>query len=75
MHFISYLLLYFKNSFLVNLFLALLFLHCWMGFSPVVASRGCSPAVVQGLLAAVAPLVAEHRLQGVKALVAGGPGL
>ena len=32
-------------------------------FSPVVTSRGSSPVVALGLLAAVASLVAERRLQ------------
>ena len=39
-------------------------LCCCMGFSLVVASKGCPPAVVLALLTAVASLVAEHGLQG-----------
>ena len=46
----------------ICLFLALLDLHCYMGFSLVVASRGHSPAEVRGLLVVVASLVAEYGL-------------
>ena len=44
------------------LFLAALGLRCCAGFSLVMASGGCSPAVVHGLLIVVASLVMEHRL-------------
>ena len=46
----------------IHLFLAMLGLHCYMGFSLVAASRGYSLDVVCWLLIAVASLVAEHRL-------------
>ena len=45
-----------------------------MGFSPAVR-RGCSLAVVQGLLTAVASLVPEHRLEGAQASVLSARGL
>ena len=48
----------------IYLFLTVLDLCCCMGFSLVVASKGCPPAVVLALLTAVASLVAEHGLQG-----------
>ena len=44
------------------LFLAVPGLHCCLGFSLVAASGGHPPAAVLGLLAVVAPLVAQHRL-------------
>ena len=50
----------------ICLFLAMLCLHCCAGFSPVVASGGCSLAAVHGLFTAVVSLV-EHRLQGAPA--------
>ena len=46
----------------ICLFLALLDLHCYMGFSLVVASRGRSPVEVRGLLVVVVSLVAEYGL-------------
>ena len=51
------------NILFMYLFLALLGLHCCAAFSWVAASRGYSIAAVHRLLVAVAPLVAEHRLQ------------
>ena len=42
-------------------------------FSLVAASRGSSLVAVHGLLLAVASLVVEHRLQGVRASVAATP--
>ena len=48
--------------FLKNYFLAMLGLHCFVGFSLVVASRGYSPVAVREFLLAVASLVEEHRL-------------
>ena len=44
-------------------------LPCCVGFSLVVASRGCSVVVVHGLLILVASLVAEHKLWGRQASV------
>ena len=44
------------------LFLAVLVLHCYTGFSLVAMSRGCSLVAVRGLLIVVAFLDAEHRL-------------
>ena len=55
-----YQLLFFIYNF--YLFLAVLGLCCWMGFSLIAASRGCSPVVVRGLLIAVASPVAKHGL-------------
>ena len=49
---------------LFYLFLAVLGLCCCIGFSLVVASRGCSLVTVQRLLSAVASLAAEPRFQG-----------
>ena len=46
----------------IQLFLAMLSLHCSMGFSLVAASRGYSLVVVCRLLTAVASLVAERGL-------------
>ena len=37
-------------------------LHCWCGLPLIVTSRGCSLAVVRGLLSAVASLVVAHGL-------------
>ena len=53
------------QSFLIffNLFLAMLSLHCCVGFSLVVANRGYSLVAVHRLLIAVASLILEvHRL-------------
>ena len=50
-------------------------LYCCRGFSLVVASESYSPAVVHGLLIAVASLVAEYGLQGTQALVVSAHGL
>ena len=52
---------FFKIMF-VCLFLAVLGLRCFEGFSLVPASRGYSLLVVHGLLIRVASLVAEHEL-------------
>ena len=49
----------FKNNYLL---LAVLGLHCFEGFSLVVASGGYSLVAVHGLLTVVASLVAEHGL-------------
>ena len=57
------------------LFLTVLGLHCCVGLSLVAASGGCSLVVVQGLLIAMASLVALHKLQGVGASVAVAHGL
>ena len=57
------------------LFLAVLGLHCCMGFSLVVKSRGYSLVVVHGLLIVRASLVAEHGLQGAWASVTAAHGL
>ena len=50
-------------------FLAILGLHCYVGFSLVMSSRAYSLAVVLGLLIVVASLIMEHRLWGTWALV------
>ena len=49
-------------SFLIYLFLVVLGLHCCMGFSLAVASRGCSLVTVSLLLVVVASLAVEHKL-------------
>ena len=46
----------------VHLFLAVLRLHCRVGFSLLAASRGLSLVVVCGLLVAAASLAVEHKL-------------
>ena len=53
---------FFKNTLFMYLFLAVLGLHCYEGFSLTVASRGYSLVRVCGLLTEVASLVAKHRL-------------
>ena len=57
------------------MYLSVLGLHRCPGFSLVVGNGGCSPAVVCGLLAAVASLVAEHGLEGTWASVVVANGL
>ena len=51
----------FLNNF-ISLFLAMLSVCCFLGFSVVVASGGCSLVAMLGLLIVVASLVAEHGL-------------
>ena len=51
------------NMLIICFSMAALGLRCFSGLSPVVASGGCSLAVVHGLLVAVASLV-EHRHAG-----------
>ena len=46
---------------LINLFLAVLSLCCFMGFSLVVASKGYSLSVVCGLLVAMTFAIVKHR--------------
>ena len=70
----------FSSAFIIvisftHLLLAVLGLRCFRGFSLVAESGDCSLAVVCGPLTAVAPLVAEHRLQSVQASVAAAHGL
>ena len=48
-----------KNNF-IYLFLAVLGLHCFLGFYLVAASRGHRPVVTQGLLMVGASLAAER---------------
>ena len=57
------------------LFLALLGLRCYLAFSLVSVSRGCSLAVVLRLPISVARLVAEHGLCGAPASVVAARGL
>ena len=45
---------------LINLFMAVLGLHCCLGFSLAVASEGYSPVAGSGFLIVVASLVAEY---------------
>ena len=58
----------FCKMFIICLFLAVLSIHCCLGFSLVAANRSYSLAVVYGLLIAVISLV-EHQLWGVQASV------
>ena len=53
--------------YLFILFLAVLGLHRYRGFSPVAASGGLPPAAAHRLLPAVASLVAEYGLYTVRA--------
>ena len=58
----------FSILFFLSFFLTVLGLHCYMGFSLVVASRGCSLVMLHRLLTAMASPVAEpgsraHELQ------------
>ena len=57
------------------LFLAVLGLHCCVGFSLVAESRSYSVAVGHRLLIVVASLAAEHRLSGTWASVVTSSGL
>ena len=57
------------------LFLALLGLRCYMGFSLVAKSGGYSLVAVRGILLAVASLAAEHRLYGTQASAVAAPRL
>ena len=50
---------FFGLNFLKNLFLAVLDLHCYAGFSLVVESRGYSLVALHGFLIGTACLVAE----------------
>ena len=52
---------FFPNNF-IYLFLAVLGLHCCMGFSLVAVSRGYSVVAMHRLLTVLASLVSEHRL-------------
>ena len=63
----------FSLTLVFNLFLAVLGLHCCVGFSLVVVSRGYSLVEVHWLLITTAPLAVEHGLQG--ASVVGAHGL
>ena len=66
----------FKKIFLfISLFLAVLDLCCWKGFSLVAASGGYFPVAVHRLLIVLASLVAEHGLQGMQAPVVESCGL
>ena len=53
---------FFKKNNFICLFLAVLGLHCQVGFSLVVPSVGYSLVVVCQLLIALFSLVTEHRL-------------
>ena len=66
--------LFFKKLF-IYLFLAVLGLHCCVGFSLVAVSKGKSLVVVCRLLIVAASLVRKHRLQGAWASEAAVPGL
>ena len=52
----------FKNVLFMYLFLAVFGLRCCARFSPVAGSRGCSLVAAQGILTAVASLVADYQL-------------
>ena len=55
------------------IYLAVLGLGCCLGFSLVVAVRGCSLLAVPGLLSAVASLLVKRRLWGVWSSVVVAP--
>ena len=55
-------LFFFFLIFFLYLFLALLRLHCYMGFSLIVASRGYFLVALHRLLIEAASVFAEHRL-------------
>ena len=55
--------------------MAMLGLHCCLGFSSVAASRGYSLVAVCGLLIAMASVVSERGLYGMQASVVTAPGL
>ena len=55
--------IFLKIILLICLFLAVLGLHCYTGFSLVVASGGYSLDALEGHLLAVASLAVEHGLQ------------
>ena len=57
------------------LFLAVLGLHCYTGFSLVATSGGYSLAMMPGLLIVVASLISEYRLQSARASVLVARGL
>ena len=56
-HYFSFLIILFTY-----LFLTVLGLHCWAGFSPAAARRGHSLVVVYGLLIVAAALAVQHGL-------------
>ena len=60
---------------LIYLFLAVLGVRCWAGFSLAVATGGSPLVLVHGLLLAVASLVAEHGPEGTGTSVVVAPGL
>lgn len=57
---------FFKNKQTIYLFLAVLGLHCRLGSSLLVESRGYSLVAVRGLLTVGACLVSEDRLCGLR---------
>ena len=62
-HTFAYILLTMQDIYFFNNFiLAVLGLHCCVGFSLVVESRGYSLVAVCGLLIAMASLIEEHSL-------------
>ena len=63
------------NMLIICFSMAALGLRCFSGLSPVVASGGCSLAVLGRLLTAVASVVAEHRLWDIRASVVAVRGL
>ena len=65
----------FKKNYVIYLFLAVLGLHCCMGFSLAVAGGGYSLVAVHVFFIVVSCLVAEHRLQGIQASVVVARGL
>ena len=65
----------FLKIFFIDLFLAMLGLHCCMGFSVVATSGGYSLVAVHKRLPEVAYPLAEHGLQGMRASVVVAHGL
>ena len=66
---------FFNFKIIFYLFLAVLGLHCCIGFSLVVEIRGYCLAAVYEALIAVASLAVEHRLHGAQASVVMAPRL
>ena len=62
-----------NSIFLIYLSLAVLGIHCFLGFSPVVESGVHALTAVHRLLFLVASLVAERSLWGMRALVIVAP--
>ena len=69
-----YTLMLFKKIIFIYLFVAVLGLHCCVGFSLVAASGGYFLVVARGLLTGVASPIENHRFWGMRASVVAAPG-